>query len=66
MVQLEFKKMLSIPVDDMNELDLEQWYEEVSAVTDYDQLNFELNRQECENMFKVFQKILLYKGEQVC
>lgn len=64
MVQLELRKMLAVPIDDMNEQDMEQWYEEVT-VTECDQLNFELDRQQCENMFKMFRRILLYKGEQV-
>lgn len=64
MVQLELRKMLAVPVDDMNEQDLEQWYEEVT-VTECDQLDFEMDRQQCENMFKIFRRILLYKGEQV-
>lgn len=66
MVQLEIRKMLAVvSVDDLNEQDLEQWYDDVTAVTEHDQLDFELDRQQCENMFKLFQRILLYKGEQV-
>lgn len=64
MVQLELRKMLAVPVDDMNEQDLEQWYEDMT-VADSDQLDFEMDRQQCENMFKMFRRILLYKGEQV-
>lgn len=64
MVQLELRKMLAVPVDDMNEQDLEQWYDEMT-VTECDQLDFEMDRQQCENMFKIFRRILLYKGEQV-
>lgn len=64
MVQLELRKMLAVPVDDMNEQDLEQWYEEVT-VTECDQLDFEMDRQQCENLFKIFRRLLLYKGEQV-
>lgn len=64
MVQLELRKMLAVPVDDMNEQDLEQWYEDVT-VADCDQLDFEMDHQQCENMFKIFRRILLYKGEQV-
>lgn len=64
MVQLELRKMLAIPADDMNEQDMEQWYEEVTR-TDRDRLDFELDHQQCENMFNIFRRILLYKGEQV-
>lgn len=64
MVQLELSKMLAVVVDDMNEQDLEQWYDDVT-LTDCDRLEFELDRQQCEHMFNVFRRILLYKGEQV-
>lgn len=65
MVQLELRKMLAVSADDLHEQDLEQWYEEVTA-TESDQLDFdELDRGQCENMFNVFRRILLYKGEQV-
>ncbi|KAL4149414.1 hypothetical protein QTP88_003367 [Uroleucon formosanum] len=64
MVQLELSKMLAVSVDDMNEQDLEQWYDEV-IVTESDQLDFKLDRQQCENMFIIFRRILMYKGEQV-
>lgn len=64
MVQLELSKMLDISIDDMNEQDLEQWYDEVTE-SEYDQLNFELDRRQCENMFIIFRRILIYKGEQV-
>jgi len=64
MVQFELRKMLAVPVDDMNEQDLDQWYEEV-ITTESDQMDFELDRQHCENMFNIFRRILMYKGEQV-
>ncbi|XP_022173371.1 centrosomal protein of 290 kDa-like isoform X2 [Myzus persicae] len=64
MVQLELSKMLAVSVDDMNEQDLEQWYDEIT-VTECDQLDFELDRRQCENMFIIFRRILMYKGEQV-
>jgi hypothetical protein len=64
MVQLELSKMLAVSVDDMNEQDLEHWYDEVT-VTEYDQLDFELDNKQCENMFLIFRRILMYKGEQV-
>ncbi|XP_060838928.1 centrosomal protein of 290 kDa-like isoform X2 [Rhopalosiphum padi] len=64
MVQLELSKMLAVSVDDMNEQDLEHWYDEVT-VTECDQLDFELDRKQCENMFLIFRRILMYKGEQV-
>lgn len=64
MVQLELRKMLAVPADDMNEQDIEQWYEEVTGA-ERDRLDFELDRQQCENMFNIFRRILLYKGEQV-
>ncbi|CAI6368037.1 unnamed protein product [Macrosiphum euphorbiae] len=64
MVQLELSKMLAVSVDDMNEQDLEQWYDEVTE-TECDQLDFELDRRQCENMFIIFRRILMYKGEQV-
>jgi len=64
MVQLDLNKMLAVTVDDMNEQDLEQWYDEVT-VTECDQLDFELDRRQCENMFIIFRRILMYKGEQV-
>lgn len=56
--------MLAVPADDMNEQDIEQWYEEVTGA-ERDGLDFELDRQQCENMFNIFRRILLYKGEQV-
>lgn len=57
--------MLAVPADDMHEQDLEQWYENVT-VAERDQLDyFELDSQQCENMFNIFRRILLYKGEQV-
>lgn len=66
MVQLELRKMLAVSADEMNEQDIEQWYEEVTTtVTESDQLDFDLDRGQCENMFNVFRRILLYKGEQV-
>lgn len=64
MVQLDLSNMLAISVDDMSEQDLEQWYDEVT-VTECDQLDFELDRKQCENMFIIFRRILMYKGEQV-
>jgi len=64
MVQLELSKMLAVSVDDMNEQDLEQLYDEIT-VTECDQLDFELDRRQCENMFIIFRRILMYKGEQV-
>ncbi|XP_027846641.2 centrosomal protein of 290 kDa [Aphis gossypii] len=64
MVQLDLNKMLAVSVDDMNEQDLEQWYDEIT-VTECDQLDFELDRRQCENMFIIFRRILMYKGEQV-
>jgi len=64
MVQLELSKMLAVSVEDMNEQDLEQWYDDVT-VTECDQLDFELDRRQCENMFIIFRRILMYKGEQV-
>jgi hypothetical protein len=64
MVQLELRKVLAISADDMNEQDLEQWYEEVT-VNECDQLDFELNQHQCKNMFYIFRRLLLYKGEQV-
>lgn len=63
-MQLELRTMLAISADDMNEQDLEHWYEE-TTITQYDQLDFDIDRQQCENMFKIFRRILLYKGEQV-
>lgn len=67
MVQLELRKMLAVSADEMNEQDIEQWYEEVTTCTvaESDQLDFDLDREQCENMFNVFRRILLYKGEQV-
>lgn len=56
--------MLAVPVDDMHEQDLEQWYEEV-IIAECEQLDFELDRGQCEQMFNIFRRILLYKGEQV-
>jgi len=64
MVQLDLSKMLAVSIDDMNEQDLEQWYDEVT-VTECDQLDFKLDRRQCENMFIIFRRILMYKGEQV-
>lgn len=64
MVQLELRKMLAFSVEDMNEQDLEQWYDEVT-VADCEQLDFELDGQQCENMFNIFRRVLMYKGEQV-
>jgi len=64
MVQFELSKMLAVLVDDLNEQDLDYWYEEI-IVTESDQMDFELNREQCEHMFKVFRRILIYKGEQV-
>lgn len=65
MVQFELRKMLAISIaDDMNEQDLEQWYEKITT-TEYDQLNFDLDSQQCKNMFHIFRRILMYKGEQV-
>lgn len=66
MGQLEFKKMLAISTDDINEQDLEQWYDDIISVTEYDdQMDFDLDNQQCKNMFFVFRRILMYKGEQV-
>lgn len=65
-MQLELKKMLAVPADDLHEQDLEQWYEETTTtVADFDQLDFELDRGQCENMFNIFRRVLSYKGEQV-
>lgn len=64
MVQLELRKVLAVSADDMNEQDLEQWCEEVT-VNDCDQLDFELDQQQCKNMFYIFRRLILYKGEQV-
>lgn len=64
MVQLELRKMLAISADNMNEQDLEYWYEEVT-INECNQLDFDMDRHESENMFKIFRRILLYKGEQV-
>jgi len=64
MVQLELSKMLAVSANDMNEQDLEQWYDEVT-VSKSEQLDFDMDRQQCENMFLIFRRILMYKGEQV-
>lgn len=64
-MQLELRKMLAASTDDMNEQDLEQWYEEVTATKYIDELDFDLDSQQCKNMFYIFRRILIYKGEQV-
>lgn len=64
MVQLELRKVLAVSADDMTEQDLEQWFEEVT-VNESDQLDFELDQQQCKNMFYIFRRLLMYKGEQV-
>ncbi|XP_050436659.1 centrosomal protein of 290 kDa isoform X2 [Adelges cooleyi] len=64
MVQFELKKMLAVSADDMNEQELDQLYDEITMV-ESDQLNFDLDQLQSENMFKMFKRILLYKGEQV-
>lgn len=58
--------MLAVSAEDLHEQDLEQWYEDMTTTAaESDQLDFELDRGQCENMFNIFRRILSYKGEQV-
>lgn len=64
MVQSYLPKILAVTADDINEQDLDQLYEDITT-SESNEMNFELEKDQVKNMYKIFQKILLYKGEQV-